>query len=70
MKLQINMRGAWRDILSFPVMNIHLARDSARRLFALAEVQHRLRIVMPDGMEVVEYFDMEKGWYLAGRAET
>lgn len=62
MKLQINLKGAWRDVMPFPVENAQYVRYYAGSLAMNAEPPARLRTVMPDGLEVTAYFDPDKGW--------
>ncbi len=62
MKLQINLHGSWRDVMSFSVEKAQYVRYYAGTLSMLADKPARLRIVMPDGLEVTDYYEPGQGW--------
>lgn len=62
MKLQINLSGAWRNVMPYKPESGKFVRYYAASLAMQAEYPARLRTVMPDGQEVTAYFDPDKGW--------
>lgn len=44
MKLQINAKGSWRDVLAFDDAHVDAVRNTARELLTLARGQLSLRI--------------------------
>lgn len=66
-KLQINSRGAWRDVLGFDsdAMRAEALQVAASNLVMIADHSGRttLRIVLADGLQtVLQHWTYEKGW--------
>lgn len=67
MKLQINLSGAWRDVMPpYSPENDEYVRYYAASLHRLADKHSRLRTIDPAG-NVTAYFDPDKGWRTPGK---
>ena len=63
-KLQANMRGGWRDIMTFDVGQDALVMDLAPRLFCLAQYgeQVKLRVIIPGDTAPLVDWNLAQGW--------
>ena len=63
-KLQINLSGTWRDIMTFDVGQDALVMDLAPRLFCLAQYGERvkLRVIIPGDTAPLVVWSHAQGW--------
>ena len=63
-KLQANMAGGWRDIMTFDVAQDAEVMDLAVRLFSLAQYgdQVKLRVIIPGDTAPLIDWTLAQGW--------
>ena len=62
MKLQINLAGSWRNVLSFSDADVELVKEHGQRLVKLAEGRPSLRIATDDNVALAYCSHPEFAW--------